>query len=77
MSLPENIYDELMAFKPQLKHKIGDVVWLVTDKELKWPMMITDFDTDEDCTSDYYCKWMNAKGEMESDAFPEEILIKK
>ena len=76
MSLPETIELEKNTFKPHLKYNLGDQVFLKTDKKKEWPMLIVDFDTDEDMCSDYYCRWMNTKGETEQDSFPGECLIK-
>ncbi len=75
MSLPESIKDELQAFKPFLKYQLGDVVFLVTDEKKEWPMMICGFDTNEDYPTDYFCTWLNAKGEKETESYPEECLI--
>ena len=76
MSLPEELRLEKETFKPHLKYNIGDTVFLKTDTDKKWPMMIIDFDTEEDLTSDYFTKWMNSQGKTEQGNFPEECLIK-
>jgi uncharacterized protein YodC (DUF2158 family) len=73
--LPQSIKDEKTCYKPHLKYNLGDQVFLKSDKKRKFPMLITDFDVDEDYTSDYYCKWMNSQGSIEQECFPEECLL--
>lgn len=74
MSLPESIKDEKNCFKPNLKYNLGDQVFLKSDKKRKYPMLIINFDTDENYCSDYFVKWMNSQGAIEQSNFPEECL---
>lgn len=73
--LPTSIKDEKECFKPNLKYKLGDQVYLKSDKKRKYPMLITNFNTDEDSCSDYYVKWMNSQGGIEQESFPEEAFM--
>ena len=53
--LPERTKYELKSSKPTLKYKLGDRVYLKTDEKKRWPMLVVNFDTDEDSCTDYYC----------------------
>lgn len=77
MSIPDHIAELKAVEKPFLKYNIGDIVFLVTDQQKSTPMLIVDFELDDVNCNDYYCKWLNAKGETEAEAFPEECLLKK
>lgn len=75
MSIPENIELEKMTFKPFLKYKIGDVVYLLSDVEKKTSMVIKDYDLDDDNCTDYYVTWLNSQGKPEIECYPEECLL--
>lgn len=77
MSVPETIQQEKKCCKPFLKLKIGDEVFLKSDIERKYLMMITDYQLDDDGCNDYYCTWLNSQGKRESASFPEECLFLK
>lgn len=77
MSVPDHISDLKAVYKPFLKYSIGDTLFLVTDQEKKTPMLVTAFELDDVNCNDYFVTWMNAKGEIESEGFPEECLIKQ
>ncbi len=68
-------------FKPFLKYKIGDQVFLISDIDKKYPMLITDYILPEDeddmleTCDDYKCMWLNNKGDEQEGCFPEECLI--
>ena len=77
MSVPEDTEILKNIEKPFLKYKIGQQVFLKTDIEKKYPMLIVGFEIgDWDC-NDYFVTWMNNKGSIECDGFPEECLTPK
>ncbi len=63
--------------KPGLKYNLGDTVFLKSDKNRKYPMLITNFQLEDFNCSDYYTSWFNSQGTEESSCFPEECLIKE
>lgn len=77
MSLPEI----QRILKEQAEHDfafdIGDEVFLRTDKEYKYPMIITGFDLDDYDCNDYKTSWLNSQGTEEIGYFPEEALTQK
>lgn len=77
MSIPENIELEKMTFKPFLKYKIGQVVFLKSDQDKSHPMTIKDYDLDDDNCTDYYVTWLNSQGKAEHESYPEECLTLK
>ena len=74
MSLSEYTKLEKQTFKPFLKYDIGQVVYLNSDIGRKTPLLIVNFELDEDECNDYVCQWMNVLGKSEADTFPEECL---
>ncbi len=77
MSLPEIIELEKKTYKPFLKFQIGDVVFIKSDIDKKYPMLIKDYDLDDNNCSDYFVTWMNSQGKAEHESYPEECLIPK
>ena len=75
MSIPEHIQLEKETFKPNLKYSIGDTVYLKTDTDRKWQMLIINFEIEEDLCNDYFVKWLNSQGKPEQAGFPEECLM--
>lgn len=77
MSLPEILKLELEMNKPHLAYKLGEVVFLKSDTDRQFPMLITNYEPDEDFTADYWVTWLDANGKTQNESFPEECLILK
>ena len=74
MTVSKDREAEKACFKPWLKYKVSDQVFLKTDKKRTYPMLIVGYEfTDYNC-NDYYVIWFNSQGKKEADTFPEECL---
>jgi len=74
MSVPEDMELEKEIYKPFLKFKIGDQVFLKSDEKKTYPMIIVGYDLQEYNCDDYLVSWFNSQGKIENDSFPEEAL---
>lgn len=77
MSLSEITKAQKELAEHDFAFNLGDVVFLKTDEDHKFPMMIIGFDTEDYNCNDYDLKWINAMGSIETGSFPEECLIIK
>ncbi|MBW6536614.1 MAG: hypothetical protein K0B11_16510 [Mariniphaga sp.] len=77
MSTPADIEIIKNLEKPFLKYKIGQTVFLKTDTEHMYPMMIVNYELDDYNCNDYEVRWLNGQSKPEYESFPQECLIEK
>lgn len=66
--------EEIRLFKPKLRFKIGDCVYLKADKKQNTLMTVTAYADAED-SSDYVLKWLNSQKTMECVWMPDSALV--
>jgi hypothetical protein len=76
MSVPEDIQNLKQILKPFLKFKVGDQVYLKTDKKRTYPMLVMGYELEDYNCDDYIVSWFNSQGKMENDSLPEECLTR-
>lgn len=77
MSLSEIQQLEKGACGHEFKYQLGDILFLRSDFKGKYPMIVTDFDYDDESCIDYHVTWFNSQGKQEIGYFPEEALTNK
>lgn len=68
--------EEIRLFKPKLRLKLGDCVYLKADKKQNTLMTVTAYASEDDNT-DYVLKWLNSQKTMECVWMPDSALVRE
>lgn len=66
-------FSEAKAIKPNLRFKIGTVVYMAGDLARKCPMTVSGYLLNDD-HFDYCVKWPNSQNTLEIDLLADEVL---
>ena len=66
--------EEIRLFKPKLRFRIGDCVYLKADKKRNTLMTVTAYAGEEEI-SDYFLKWLNSQKTIECVQMSDAALI--